>query len=112
MNSTRNSTKSDHKVASSDELFRTLDGVNDETSFLRFLEALSADRSESVRQEAENPSPPWGPEANGWENPTIEAFLLASVAWAVDARRAPALKNPENPWRRCAEILYAGKGYE
>ena len=100
-------------VASTENsLIRSLQSVTDEKSFLGFLETLSHDRTESVGTEIDNPSSPWGPEANGWENPTIERFLLAAVAWAAASARAPALQIAQNPWRRCADIIFAGKGYE
>jgi hypothetical protein len=89
--------------------------VCDEESFLRFLLALSSDREDSVAKEAIKPSSPYGPDANGWENTTIESFLFASVRWAQDSVNGLPLADyvpSSNPWRRCAEILHAGKIYE
>ena len=57
------------------------------------------------------PSSPYGPGVNGWENGSIEAFLDSAIAWAADTR-GDAEQAGNNPWRRCAEILYAGKAYE
>lgn len=61
----------------SHELKRVLDAVCDEESFVCFLEALAADHADEVEKENCNPSPPYNPGANGWENGTIEAFLEA-----------------------------------
>ncbi|WP_147448803.1 hypothetical protein [Corallococcus terminator] len=45
----------------------------------------------------------------GWQNFTIDSFLDASASWA----EASSDWDPrENPWRRCASILFAGKFYE
>ena len=95
-----------------DQLLGALENVTDEPSFLSFLASLGRDRADEADKERVAPSSPWGPSANGWENSTVESFLLASVAWAVDSAKAPALEAAVNPWRRCADILYAGKAYE
>jgi hypothetical protein len=64
-----------------DELFKALDAVRDEESFLQFLLALRDDRE--------------------------------AVRWARDSVNGNSFyKRPENPWRRCADILFAAKGYE
>ena len=98
-----------------DSLDDLLDSVCDEESFRRFLFALAADREDSSSKEAAQPSSPYGPDANGWENTTIDRFLYAAVRWARASEEGLPLADyepPSNPWRRCAEILYAGKGYE
>ncbi len=92
-----------------------LDSVCDEESFVRFLIALAADREDSAAQEAARPSSPYGPDANGWENTTVDRFLYAATDWARASARGllrAGYEVPSNPWRRCAEILHAGKGYE
>lgn len=92
-----------------------LESVCDEESFLRFLFALAADREDSTAKETVQPSSPYGPDANGWENTTIDTFLFAAVQWARASEKGlpiPGYVPPSNPWRRCADILYAGKGYE
>jgi len=87
--------------------------VNDEKSFIEFINALSADCADEVEKEKINPSPPFGPGANGWENGTIENFLEAAAAWASQSINGTELyKKPENPWTRCAQILSMGKYYE
>ncbi len=91
------------------DLQSKLEAVCDEDSFVAFIDALAADRADERRKEAVSPSSPYGPGANGWENATIEAFLDAAVAWA---RASKQELKPENPWRRCADIIYSGKIYE
>jgi hypothetical protein len=63
-----------------------LECVSDEKSFLRFVEALIADRKSSARAQKENPASPWGSDAGGWENTSIESFLEAATAWAKKSR--------------------------
>ena len=97
------------------EPFELLESVCDEESFLRFLFALAADREASTAKEAVQQSSPYGTDANGWENTTIDRFLFAAIEWArASANGLPlaGYKPPSNPWRRCADILHAGKGYE
>ena len=88
--------------------FAVLELVHDEESFLRFLNALAEDRADEAAKDRQNPSSPYGPGANGWENVTIESFLSAAVRWAREGNQS----HSGNTWRRCAEILYAGKIYE
>ena len=64
--------------------FDLLEQVTDRESFLAFVRALAADREDEVAKEQVQPSSPYGPGANGWENATIEAFLEAALAWAHD----------------------------
>jgi hypothetical protein len=96
-----------------DELWQVLQSVHDEESFRQFLLALRDDRERSVAQEKEAPSSPLGPEAGGWENTTIERFFEHAAAWAKESVNGTGgYTKPDNPWQRCADILYAGKIYE
>src|SRR5687768_5795209 len=98
-----------------DNLDDLLESVCDEESFRRFLFALAADREDSISKEAVQPSSPYGPDANGWENTSIDCFLYAAVKWGSASENGLPLAGYQpssNPWRRCAEILYAGKSYE
>lgn len=102
-----------------DPVLDVLDAVVDEETFVRFLKVLSEDRAAEVEKEKQSPSSPYGPGAHGWENGSIEAFLEAAAAWAKDSRNGlPGLgeyagyATPENSWKRCADIIYAGKFYE
>jgi hypothetical protein len=90
--------------------FDLLDGVQDEASFIAFVEALASDFARELKLEAETPSSPYGPGALGWENSRIDSMLEAAASYA-DSTRNPSAPDP-NPWHRCAEILYMGKIYE
>lgn len=99
-----------------------LDLVDDERTFLQFLESLAADRADEVEKEKGNPSSPYAPRANGWQNGSIEQFLESAAAWGKDSMDGmpfqpeieglPKWEKPTNPWKRCAEIIYMGKHYE
>ena len=95
-----------------EDLQSKLDAVHDEDTFVTFVAALAADRGDEVKKEHVSHSSPYRPGANGWENGTIETYLQSAAAWAVDWKKSPQYRAPANPWRRCAEILYAGKSYE
>lgn len=100
-------------MSQQDELHQALLSVHDEETFLQFLLALRDDREASVAQEAATPSSHYGPDAGGWENTTIERFLDTAVRWARDSVNGnPFSQRPDNPWRRCADILFAAKSYE
>ncbi|HJU55331.1 MAG TPA: hypothetical protein VJ715_12190 [Pyrinomonadaceae bacterium] len=92
----------------SNTLDKLLDNVSDAHSFLQFVKALIADRKDELAKEKENPSSPFGPGANGWENGSIESYLDAAVAWAEDSRALPQ----EPSWKAFAQFLYSGKYYE
>lgn len=94
-------------------LFDLANQVTDERSFLEFLDALAADWSEEQQKEAVNPSIPYGPGENEWENGTIGSFLDAAAGWgAASVNGLQYYEKPDNPWRRVAQILYMGKIYE
>lgn len=87
--------------------------VTDRESFLTFVRALMADRQDSLAREATHPSSPYGPQASGWENVTIEAFLEAALAWAEDTRMGKEQGMDGGPsWQTFALFLSAGKWYE
>jgi hypothetical protein len=90
-----------------------LNEVIDESTFLAFARALVDDRRASVEAETIRPSSPYGSEARGWENVTIERFLDAAVSWAEDTELGKSQGISEtNPWKRFAVFLYCGKTYE
>ena len=96
-----------------DELSEALEAVHDEESFLQFLLALRDHREASIAQEKVTPNSPYGPDALGWENTTIELFFDTAVRYARDSVNSnPYYIRPNNPWRRCADILYGAIGYE
>lgn len=94
------------------DLETKFDAVCDEASFVAFLAALASDRADEVQKEKVTPSSPYGPGANGWENTSIEAFFESASAWASDYRDSSRYEAPLNIWKRCAEIIRAGKTYE
>ena len=95
------------------DLTDALEQVRDRDSFLAFVRALIHDREASVASERESPSSPWGPDAGGWENTTIESFLGAALSWAEDTGLEIQQGLPERPsWRAFASFLYGGKIYE
>jgi len=100
-------------MAITERIQKLEDEVCDEESFLRFVAALAEDWEDEREKEASRPSPPYGPGANGWENGTIGAFLERASAWAEATKGGTEFYSPPpNVWRRCAQILHAGKFYE
>lgn len=74
--------------------------VRDQPSFIAFVRALQADRTD-LRTRAE------------WEHDTIEDYLEAAAAWAEDApMQLPLSPDTAAIWRTYAEFLYCGKIYE
>jgi len=97
----------------SESLHDLLEGVNSERSLLDFIAALIRDREEAVAAQKRNPASPYGPDAGGWENISIEGFLEAAAAWAESTNFGLSQGlHPNNPWRRFAAFLYCGKIYE
>ena len=100
------------------DLFELENQVKDEESFLRFIEALKRDRENAVRDEKKSPSSPFGPDAGGWGNTSIEGYLEAASAWAEDSSFGRSMAFPEyelhdvTVWRRIAAFLMAGRVYE
>lgn len=96
-----------------DKLINALESVEDEESFIRFVSALGEDKAEETKEKTRNQSSPFGKGDKGWENTKIEDFLEAAAEWAKDSQAGlEYYKKPENIWKRCADILYAGKIYE
>lgn len=96
-----------------EDLQSKLDMVCDEDTFISFLTALAADRADEVRKEKMTPSSPYSAGTNGWENGSIESFLESAAAFGIAWKKNPTgLPATDNPWKRCARIIYAGKYYE
>ena len=90
-----------------------LAGVNSERSLLDFIAALGRDRRDAIAIEKQKPSSPYGADAGGWQNTSIEAFLDAAAAWAESTNFGVTQGlQPDNPWKRFATFLYCGKVYE
>ena len=95
-----------------DEPADLLNRVSDRDSFFAFVHALIADLQDETVKEQMQPSSPWGPGANGWENGAIEAFLDAALAWAKSTGIGETQGLPIPSWQSFARFLYAGKIYE
>lgn len=90
-----------------------LDDVDDEASFIAFLTALALDWRAQQQGHPEADCVPRASAIDPWEAGTIGGFLETAAAWAEDSKGGHRHYEPaSNPWRRCAEILYAGKYYE
>ena len=99
----------------SDRVLEALDAVVNEATFVEFLRVLTEDWERGEELEQQKFSSPYGPNATGWESATIGQFLEAAAAWAESSRDdldVVGYPPPANPWRRCADIIFAGKVYE
>ncbi|WP_414448897.1 hypothetical protein AB4851_06300 [Burkholderia sp. 22PA0099] len=101
------------KTEMATKLRDALEQVSDERSFVEFLAHLATDWFTEAEIEATIQSSSYSSGALGWENGSIGAFLEASSAWANASATGLKYYTPsENPWRRAADILMAGKIYE
>lgn len=89
------------------DLFELLESVHDRASFLAFVEALAAERTEAERLEAEDPVRYQLGGALGWQNSSISNFLSCAVA-GMEAHPA----EQQATWKQFAEFLWLGKIYE
>ena len=91
-----------------DKLFESIATVADESSFVRFVELLLADR-----QFADSLALTVDGFQGEWANQNIASFLEAASAWAKDSEfgERPGPK-ASNPWQLFATFLWAGRGYE
>ena len=99
----------------SNSIHKLVADVTDQTSFLIFTRALLDDRLDASNKEELNSAPPYGPDAGGWENTTIETFLEAAISWSEDSQfgdQVPGISVENNPWRKFAYFLLAGSRYE
>jgi len=94
------------------ELEDYLDNVKDQKSFIEFVKALQKDKENEDLKEQENPSGPFSPGQNGWENNTIAGYLEAAVAWAEDSDFGEKIEKTTNTWKKLALFMYSGKIYE
>ncbi|MFT3989670.1 hypothetical protein [Aestuariivirga sp.] len=93
--------------AAEKKLDAALERVTDQKTFVAFLLALSEDYALERKLQ---PEPDWMVEGPlGWVNFSIDAFLEAGAYQTIDS----GYENlSANIWRRCAEIIAAGKFYE
>ena len=95
------------------DLQQLLDRVHDRASFFDFVRQLALDRAQAAELETKNPSSPYGPDAGGWENSTIESYLDAALGWAEDTDMGTTQGLSSTPsWKEFATFLYLGKIYE
>ncbi|ADL51189.1 DUF7660 family protein [Clostridium cellulovorans] len=86
-----------------EDLFELVNKVEDEDDFLDFINELSEDRIKSLQKKS----------SEDWENDTIEDFFERAHEWGVASKEGLRYyEKPQNPWKRCAQILYMGKIYE
>ncbi|MDN7427002.1 hypothetical protein CFB89_24815 [Burkholderia sp. AU16741] len=90
-----------------------LERVVDERSLIHFLRVLGHDWHTERQLEADSPLSPYAHAALGWENRSIGEYLEAMIDWAEASEEGLRFYDvPDNPWRRIADILFAGKIYE
>lgn len=70
--------------------------------------ADEGDRKAALEEEGLALSSPFAPGSRGWQDGSIESFLEAMHAWALDS----PLLNDEACWKQFAMLLMAGKAYE
>jgi len=86
------------------------DSVIDRESFIRFVQALAADREEAERLEKADPKQyQWGG-ANDWQNGSISSFLECALAGSEAQDNWGSAAGPS--WKDLAVFLYLGKIYE
>lgn len=96
-----------------ERLQHALERVVDERSLIHFLRVLGHDWHKERQLGADAPLSPHAIAALGWENRSIAKYLDAMVDWAEASEEGlHCYERPENPWRRIADILFAGKFYE
>jgi hypothetical protein len=84
-----------------------LDEVRDKESFVAFVEALAAERSDAERIERENPDRYCLDGAHNWKNADIASFLYASLDYFDDKPFHTPEAKPS--WKMFADFLYHGK---
>lgn len=101
------------KTRMAERLQDALGRVVDERSLIHFLRMLGHDWNTERQLEADLPPSPYARAALGWENRSIGEYLEAMVDWAEASEEGLRVYDvPGNPWRRMADILFAGKIYE
>lgn len=85
-------------------LFEIVNCVEDEQSFIDFINSLKMDRLAVKKCQDSD---------DEWQNHTIEDFLEQAHEWAEESKNGlEYYQKPTNAWKRCAQILYMGKIYE
>jgi hypothetical protein len=84
-----------------------LERVTDRDSFIAFVEALAAERSDAAAIERANPQTYMVDGAHGWKNGDIDGFLYAALRYFEPGPDDRPESEPS--WRVFAEILWCGK---
>ncbi|WP_040590746.1 hypothetical protein [Methylobacter marinus] len=71
------------------DLDSLLSQVNDEATFIAFIDALAADYSEEREMEQASSRSPYASGALGWQNGTIDAMLGAAAVWGNSTAMNP-----------------------
>ena len=101
------------KSQMAERLQHALERVVDERSLIHFLRVLGHDWHTERQLEADVPPAPYAAAVLGWENRSIGEYLEAMVDWAEASEEGLRRHDlPDNPWRRIADILFAGKIHE
>src|SRR4051794_6969441 len=102
-----------------DQLELLVEQIHDQESFFAFVRALIADWNDEQIRAKLNPSSPYGPGANGWENGSIGSYLDAALrcaeAWRGrndETTGHPLGMGEEASWKGFAWFLLMGKYYE
>ena len=91
------------------DLRALLEGVHDELTFGSFVRALAADFEADRELLAVNPEKyKYSAGPLGWQVGTI-SDLLYNVAGEAGRRRPLAPPDSDNPWKRCAQMLWVAK---
>jgi hypothetical protein len=88
------------------DLYTLLEKVNSKETFFEFVDALKNDKEDEDEKEKINPSSPYSPGVNGWENGSIASFLDAIHEFGHDNEEI------QLDWKSFALLLYSGKFYE
>lgn len=94
------------------DLFELVEKVTDEQTFVAFLRALGEDFAREQRViKAAGATGRTIDDSGLWESTSIDQMFEAATAWADSSEWRGDAAEPDI-WRRCAEIVLAGKHYE
>jgi hypothetical protein len=91
-------------------LYDMLEGITDETSFVRFLAALREDCETHERHSSRHDSQECIASGH-WETHNTTLFLKSMEDWATRGDFAEGVHHGEPMLRRIATMLYVGRGF-